>query len=240
MTTEEFSTEFDVQVSAYYPNGILFDEYEKSVYLTHAQEMMVLQLYTDFEKKEVVREALAPLVKTFVTSEEYIGNDETGCEETELYPISDMSYFYKLPDNLWLILYEEVSLSSKNKCLNGKRIPITPTTHDKVTKILGNPFKRPSENRALRINISENVVEIISEYGIEKYYVRYLHKLKPIILTKLTDSVSINGVVDRTECELPDTIHKDILNMAVQMALQSRVRFDTSQQSQQPQQQNEE
>lgn len=234
MNTEEFSTEWDVQVSAYYPGGVLFDEYEKSKFLTDAQEIIALQMYNNFEKKELAREIMAPLIRTATISEEYEGNDETGCEEQELYPISDMSYFYKLPEDLWLIVYEDIIASSKNRCIDGKKIVVHPTTHDKVSKTLENPFKRPNDNKALRINISDNVVELISKYGIKEYFVRYIKKLNPIILTKLTDSTSIKGETERTECELHESIHRDILNLAVQMALRSRSLLQNNQE--QPQQ----
>lgn len=241
MTTEEFSNEFDIATNAYLPNGELFDEYEKSVFLTKAQEQIVLQLYNSFEKREFTKEILAPLIKTFVAKDEFTGVNENGEIETELYPISDNSYFYKLPDDLWLITFEEAVIDSKDKCLNNKRISVSPTTQDKLIKILKNPFKGPNENRALRLNIANNIVEIITKYDIRRYYIRYIKKLSPIILTKLTDTTSLSGIVDRTECELHESIHRDILNMAVALALQNRrLTAQPQQQSQQtPQEQQE-
>lgn len=239
MNTEEFSTEFDVQVSSYYPGGVLFDEYEKSVFLTDMQDLFALQMYANFEKKEIAREALAPLVKTYISTEEYNGYEDNECDDPVLKPISDMSYFHKLPDDLWLIIYEEVVVSDSSKCINGKHITVSPTTHDKVSKIIENPFKRPSDNRALRLNITDNVVELISKYNVDKYYLRYIKKPNPIILTNLTDSVSIKGKTDRTECELPETVHRDILNMAVQAALQSKMLLRGQQQQPQQQEQSE-
>ncbi len=47
MTTEEFSNEFDTLINSYSISELLsFDEYEKSVYLTKAQEEIVEGLYT--------------------------------------------------------------------------------------------------------------------------------------------------------------------------------------------------
>lgn len=241
MTTEEFSNEFDIATNAYLPNGELFDEYEKSVFLTKAQDQFVLQLYNSFEKREFTKEILAPLIKTFVAKDEFTGVNENGEIETELYPISDNSYFYKLPDDLWLITFEEAVIDSKDKCLNNKRISVSPTTHDKLIKILKNPFKGPNESRALRLNIASNIVEIITKYDIKRYYIRYIKKLSPIILTKLTDTTSLSGIVDRTECELHESIHRDILNMAVALALQNRrLTAQPQQQSQQTQQEQQE
>lgn len=222
MNTEEFSNEFDIALNSYLPGGEIFDEYEKSLLFTKAQEQYVLQLYQSFEKREIVKEILAPLIKTFVTNKEFTGVNDENEIETELYAITDYSYFYQLPDDLWLITFEEAVIESKDKCLNNKRISISPTTQDKLSKIIGNPFKGPNENRALRLNIADNVVELISKYNIKRYYVRYIKKLRPIILTKLTDTTSINGITDRTECELHESIHRDILNLAVALALQQR------------------
>ena len=38
MTTEEFSNEFDVLLNSYSSGGVEFNEYEKSIFLTKAQE----------------------------------------------------------------------------------------------------------------------------------------------------------------------------------------------------------
>lgn len=48
MTTEEFSNGFDVLINSYSGLGdsLNFDEYEKSVFLTKAQEEIVEGLYT--------------------------------------------------------------------------------------------------------------------------------------------------------------------------------------------------
>lgn len=237
MNTEELSNEFDIAVNAYLPGGELFDEYEKSKFLTEAQEKLVLQLYNSFEKREIAKEILAPLVRTAVINEEYDGE----IDGIDLLPISDNSFFYKLPDDLWLITYEEAVVKSTDRCLNNKRLSVAPTTQDKLYKILRNPFKGTNENRALRLNVENNVVEIISKYDLKRYYVRYIKKLKPIILTRLTDSTSILGLTERTECELHESLHRDILDLAVQLALRTRriTERPQYQQPQQEQQQNE-
>lgn len=81
MTTEEFSNEFDTLVSSYRRfkdfddkeilDSIEFNEYEKSVFLTKAQEQMVISYYNgknttldSFEKTEEIRRYLSSLVKT--------------------------------------------------------------------------------------------------------------------------------------------------------------------------------
>ena len=72
MTTTEFSNEFDVlynNIASNQAPGV--DEYEKSVFLTKAQEEIVVALYSNkdtdlqsFEKTEELRRYLNPIVKT--------------------------------------------------------------------------------------------------------------------------------------------------------------------------------
>ena len=78
MTNEEFSNEFDVLAnsnSIVKPFGLTdtpleFNEYEKSVFLTKAQETIVRALYSgnltgkSFEETEELRKYLNTLVKT--------------------------------------------------------------------------------------------------------------------------------------------------------------------------------
>ena len=79
MTTTEFSQAFDAQISAYNESidfatsdkGLSFGEYEKSVFLTRAQDELVLAFYSGknsynegFENTEEVRRYLSQLVNT--------------------------------------------------------------------------------------------------------------------------------------------------------------------------------
>ena len=49
MTCAEFSNEFDILLNSYSnnPSDIKIDEYEKSIYLTQAQEEIIKNLYFD-------------------------------------------------------------------------------------------------------------------------------------------------------------------------------------------------
>lgn len=70
---------------------------------------------------------------------------------------------------------------------------VIPTKQDEVFKILNNPFRKPNEYRALRLDLSSNMVEIISPYSIT-YKIRYLAKPRPIIIKDLSEEgITING-----------------------------------------------
>ena len=66
------------------------------------------------------------------------------------------------------------------------------------------------------------IVEIVSEYNIDRYLVRYIARPDPIILTDLPDNLSINKVSEKTECKLNPVIHRAILEKAVKLAILSK------------------
>ena len=230
MTTEEFSNEFDTLLNSYStieafgktPSTIELDEYEKSVFLTKAQEEIVIDMYNgknpfgdSFERTEEIRRYLSDLIKTYTTTDKKVGY--TG--------LSKSSVFFELPkDDLWFITYESVNLKDDGLgCMNGEDISVIPITQDEYHRIRKNPFRGTNERRALRLDLSDGVVEIVSKYNVESYLIRYLSRPAPIILTDLTENLSINGISVKTECELNPVIHRAILERAVKLAIISRV-----------------
>nr|DAI06259.1 MAG TPA: hypothetical protein [Crassvirales sp.] len=234
MKTEEFSNEFDTLLNSYsatesyekIPGPLELDEYEKSVFLTKAQEEIVIETYNgknpfgdSFEKTEEIRRYLDALIKTYTTTEKKTGY--TG--------LSKSSVFFELPDNptddLWFITYEAVTLKDdKLGCMNGESVPVVPVTQDEYHRIMKNPFRGTNERRALRFDLGNKVVEIISKYNVESYLVRYLSRPTPIILVDLADTqLSINGNTEKKDCILNPVIHRAILERAVRLAIASRV-----------------
>lgn len=224
MTLNEFSDEFDVLVqqglSTSSTKDILtFNEYEKSIFLTKAQEQVVIAAYSgknqfndSFEETEEIRRYLSNLVKTYVTEDRKTGYDG----------ISSHSFFFSLPEDLWFITYESVNLNESSLgCSDGKNITVVPITQDEYHRLKRNPFRRENKKRVLRLDVLDNVVELISDYDITSYLVRYVSKPSPIILIDL-DNLSIDGINIKTECKLNPVIHRIILERAVKLALSSR------------------
>ena len=224
MTTEEMSNQFDTLINAYsqsLQDPLAFDEYEKSVFLTEAQEQLVISLYDGkndlgnvFELTEEDRRYLSDLVKTATISEP---------ANTDSPHIIKNSKFFKLPDDLMFITYESVKLESKDdSCINNKVIKVRPVTQDEFHKIKENPFRGANDNRALRLDIEGNVVEIVSNQNIKEYLVRYVKRPSPIILVKLEPPLSIENKQDITPSEVNPILHSKIVNYAVRLALQSK------------------
>ena len=71
MDVQELSNLFDTLLQPYITkdvsgeqNTLAFDEYEKSIFLTKAQEQIVLELYQELEQSEENRKYLSNLIKT--------------------------------------------------------------------------------------------------------------------------------------------------------------------------------
>lgn len=224
MTLEEFSDKFDVLVNSYgvrsIAGDITFDEYEKSVFLTKAQEAIVLSLYNgknpygeSFESVEENRRYLANLVAS-----------------AQLLPIinsygtpigvSSNSSFFTLPSQLWFITYEAVTVDN-GKCGNGT-LRVYPVKQDEYQAIKDNPFRGANDRRALRLDLSEGNVEIVCKYNVTTYNIRYVKKVPPIILVDLPDGLKISEESSASKCILHEALHQRILDMAVQMAVQSK------------------
>lgn len=225
MTIEEFSDEFDVLLNSYAANNSLsagqgltqLDEYEKSVLLTEAQESIVRDLYNGkltgdgFESTEEQRRNLDSLVNTLELPSEDISKPK----------MSDNSKFFQLPSDVWFITYESVLLSDESLgCKNNTRADVIPVRQDEYYSIKNNPFRGPSDKRVLRIDTGSSVIELISKYTIQSYFIKYLSKPKPIILQNITDeNLSINGETTRMECKLNTVLHRPILERAVSLAI---------------------
>lgn len=225
MTIEEFSNEFDVLFNSYAinnPYGIgqnitQLDEYEKSVLLTKAQEDIVRDLYNGkltgdgFESTEEQRRNLDYLVKTL----------ELNPIDTDRPKMSENSKFFQLVSDVWFITYESAILSDDNlKCKNNTRVDVVPIRQDEYNLVKDNPFRGASKNRVLRIDTGSSIVELISKYNIQSYFIKYLSKPKPIILEDITDdNLSIDNEKEKMDCELNTALHRTILERAVALAI---------------------
>lgn len=231
MIIDEFSNSFDTLLSSYAPifnfgeeaskQTITLDEYEKSVFLTKAQEEIVLSLYNGknpygeaFEGTEELRRYLSNLI-----TEKYL-KPITNTSGTPL-GLESKSKFFTLPEDLWFITLESVVIDN-SKCGAETIMKVYPVKQDEYQAIRDNPFRGANDRRALRLDLSEGNVEIICKYMITIYYIRYIKKIPPIILEDLPNDLTIEGKSEASNCILHEALHQKILDRAVQLALQSR------------------
>lgn len=210
MSTEEFITQFDIFYNNIASNSApSIDNYEKSVFLTQAQRDIVIELYNgrgipgiSFESTEEARLYL----REITTSKDY---DITIDESIDFKSL-------ELPEDLWFITMEEVKYSSEDKCISDYSPMVVPIRQDNLNRVLKNPFKGPSKERVLRVDIN-STIKLYSKYDIEKYTIYYIKSPNPIILESL-NGVTIEGESWVSECELNPILHRAILERAVYLA----------------------
>ena len=208
MTLEELSNEFDVIVNSYdNSQSLVFNEYEKSIYLTKAQEYIIKDLYRNYEGTEELNSYLKTLIK-----------DKT-------YPIEDSTNIeLDYPDNFLYILKEYANINTT--CKSNSRVDVLPITQDEYNEVVENPF-RGSKSKVLRLE--ENKIKLITDLPIISYTMTYLSNPSPIILVDLPNGLTINNESKKsTTIETSESIHREILDKAVQLAIQSKTLLKSS------------
>ena len=228
MTNQEFRQQFDISYNAIASNSAPgIDDFELSVYLTTAQLEIIKNYYDPlsnrkqkgFESTEKRRRDLNQLIKDYKTSTVI----------TDSSNINSEAKYYPLPNDLFLIVNEKAKITSED-CYNNKTLTIKPISYDEYDIQIDNPFEKPNEKVAWRLDLSNvnnsKVVEIISPYNILgslEYQIRYIKYPKPIIITDLdiafpSDNLTIDGISTETPCELNTEICREILDRAVLLA----------------------
>ena len=208
MTLEELSNEFDVIINSYdNSQSLVFNEYEKSIYLTKAQEYIIKDLYRNYEGTEELNSYLKTLIK-----------DKT-------YPIEDSTNIeLDYPDNFLYILKEYANINTT--CKSNNRVDVLPIAQDEYNEVVGNPF-RGSKSKVLRLE--ENKIKLITDLPIISYTMTYLSNPSPIILVDLPNGLTINNESEKsTTIETSESIHREILDKAVQLAIQSKTLLKSS------------
>lgn len=241
MTTDEFSNTFDTLLNSYNNQAsfgeayskldIVLDEYEKSVILTQAQDIIVKsyfdktlnqqgQGFDDSTRRQIDFSSLI----TVKTVPKYTKGDHDTYDSRGI--------LYELPNNVLVVLNEKLEITSNNKLKSTfVVVPINYKEYDRqMSKAYTQPLKKQSwrifQTETTGIDILSEIIPIegtISSSDVVKYKIRYIRRPRPIVLQDFSqdtiDNVNIDGVSTRSECELNPIVHMDILNKAVELAL---------------------
>ncbi len=246
MTTQEFSNTFDTLLNSYSNQGlfgeqvsrgeIVLDEYEKSVLLTQAQDIIVKQYFegggvnggfddsarrqVDFSNLITVKElskAISPL-------------------PTANY--DERSIIFKTPQVLY-VMNEKIVVSTNVGGVTKKRqYIVVPINYKEYDRQMSKAYAQPLKKQAWRLfqDVGDSTLDLYSEIiPVEgsiatgedpKYKIRYIRRPKPIVLVNLDfatqSDLEIDGVKTVSECELNPIMHMDILNKAVELAYTTR------------------
>ena len=220
MSNQEFSNEFDILYNNIMSNQAPgLDEYEKSVFLTKAQDEIIKSYFNPklnkvqegFDNSER-RQIDFSMITKFKTYEKE--------EITQSGIIDDRSNTVSitLPNNIMMFLNEFVKVTRNSKFLN---LVIKPINYKEYSRLMSKPFKRPIKFEAWRLitNNTSNQIELIvgPNDTIESYTVRYIERPQAIILTNL-DGVTIDNSANEQPCILDPILHQEILQRAVELA----------------------
>lgn len=226
-TVKEWSDAFDVLFNEVMSNASAsLDEYDKSIFLTKGQEEVIKNYFNPkgnkyqegFDDNAKRQSDFATLLKvaTLTAPSSYSKFDAR-------------SDAYQFPADFFIAINEQYQVAADSKTYPYTIIPLSYTEYNlKMQK----PYKYPPKSQVWRlitgeVTVSNNkvpVVEIIGRYnpaGTGSYKLRYVRRPKPIVLVDLTtidNNLSINGETTATTCELPEHIHEEILQRAVELA----------------------
>lgn len=243
MTNSEFSNEFDILYNNIMSNQAPgLNEYEKSVFLTKAQDEIVKAYFNPNIAMEGMdgNERRQIDFSTLIKVQKYTsgsgsgslpeasplpgsGSNSSGFLDTTIHANSDncfdsRSSYVTLPKDILMIINESLVVTRSSKSVTLTVIPISFVEYN---RLMSKPFKRPLKNQAWRLITSNtsNIAELIA--GIEEnptyYTVRYIKRPQAIILTDLED-VTLDNASDSQECELDPILHHEILQRAVELA----------------------
>ena len=230
MKAEEFSNQFDVHYNNITSNQAPgLNEYEKTVFLTKAQNEIVKNYFTANSKGNNIGQGFddsakrqadfSCLMKTFACTP----------ASSSVSRIDTRSSVYTFPTDVFISINEAIKTTA------GEDLQVIPLRYDEYTRLMSKPYKRPLKFQAWRLinsgsstgSTSTKNVEIIVGPGetVQSYNVRYIRFPKPIIVGHL-DGLTVNGYVftgdtggTATEgCELDPILHEDILQRAVELA----------------------
>ena len=213
MTNQEFSEEFDILYNNIMSNNAPgLDEYEKSVFLTKAQDELIKNYFNPKGNKYGEGMDNSPKRQIdFSSIVEVITLNPTGASTS-----------FKLPDtlNILMILNEVVTVSRKTLDSKvTKRLSVLPINYFEYQRLLSKPYKRPLKNQAWRMFSTNKKVEITvgNNDTITSYTIRYIRKPRAIILCNLSGNTIEGSSIEQT-CELDPSVHHELLQRAVEIA----------------------
>ena len=227
MTNQEFSNEFDVlynNISSNQAPGL--DEYEKSVFLTKAQDEIIKNYFNpkgnkyqegfdDSEKRQIDFSMI--MRSTSITSGFTNGTFDT------------RSKIVELPRDVLMILNEYAVVTRAPSNVEGDtnssttlRLIVVPLEYKEYSRLMSKPFKRPLKFQAWRLLDNSNIIkkaEVIVGLNdtLDTYNIRYIKKPQAIILSDL-EGVTLDNKTNAQECELDSILHQEILQRAVELA----------------------
>lgn len=244
MTNTEFSNEFDVLYNSITSNQAPgLDEYEKSVFLTKAQDEIVKSYFNprsnktqegfDGNEKRQIDFSMIMRSRVYQTTTISEGVDRgdnpvDGGLNTyvQVNPFQDSFFDMRsntksvtLEDDILMFINEYVEVSRGDSIA---RLTVLPINYVEYSRLMSKPYKRPLKNQAWRLldnSDGHKKAEIVigPNDTISRYVIRYVKRPRAIRLITF-DDVTLDGANTEQSCELDPILHPEILQRAVELA----------------------
>lgn len=222
MSAEEMDNMFDVlynNITSNQAPGL--NAYEKSVFLTKAQDEIIKNYFNPKSKGNNTQEGFDGSAKRQVDFSTLI---QTWSKESDF----DESYFdprdntqsVSLPVHIMFIINEMVTVIRNTKPV---LLQVVPIKFDEYSRLMCKPYKRPLKYQAWRLtnNDTANKADIIigPSDTLSKYTIRYVKRPTPIVVADL-DGLTIDGddTGKKKDCILDPILHEEIVQRAVELA----------------------
>lgn len=202
------------------PNAPGLNAYEKSVFLTKAQDEIVKNYFNPKSKGNATQDGFDTTQKrqidfSMLTTVATISTNFS----QPLFDTRENTKSVMLPQKLMMAINEMVEVTRGTQ--EGVLLQIIPIKFDEYSRLMSKPYKRPLKYQAWRLINSDaaNRADIIvgPTDTITKYTIRYIRRPDPIIVSDL-DGLTIDHLSKAQDCELDPILHEEILQRAVELA----------------------
>lgn len=231
MTVEEMDNMFEVlynNITSNQAPGL--NAYEKSVFLTKAQDEILKNYFNPRSKGNLTQEGfdgnqkrqidfsmITTVYKADVTLDTTGGAITNSAFGSPLFDKHSNTKSVSLP-KMMMAINEVVEVTRDKKTVT---LQVVPVKYDEYSRLMCKPYKRPLKYQAWRLinNDTTNKADIVvgPSDTIVRYILRYIRRPKPIIVSDL-DGLTIEGEGSAMNCELDESLHEEILQRAVELA----------------------
>ena len=240
MSNQEFSDLFDTMLNSYANQAqfgeqaskteIALDEYEKSVFLTQSQDIVVKSFFN--AKMNQQGEGFDDSAERQIDFSSLIKTAEAQKAEDQSNIFDDRGIVYNMPMDILFILNEKLVCTMGNLKKNYVIVPLNYKEYDReMSKPYSQPLKRQAwrlfQNKTCGFDLQSELIprwNLTEKETISAYKIRYVRRPTPIILVDLPNGMEIDGCSDEMECELNPILHPEIIQRAVELAYASRGR----------------
>lgn len=224
MTTTEFSTEFDIRFNFINSNlAFSVNGYEKSVYLTRAQEEIISNYFN--AKGNKYGEGFDMSEKRHIDFSSITDTKSISTKHSTITAYMNHGLVFEIPDDVLYVINEKFNYKKSDG--TDVKTSVFPLGYKAAQVIMSKAYQSPPSRQSWRIvrgNATGGhlIVEVVPKANIDSakafaYSVRYIKRPTPIVVETLTSGQSVNGVTAITECVLPAEMHDEILARAMEL-----------------------